>query len=184
MVSTLVQARRCKMIVSLLLSACLLNACDEANTPTAKYDTRQNSGNGGDSVDLNNPLLKGEASPIPAKVAERRPLSSFFNKNTSIKSILLAACSEDKIVMGYGKDGELRRTGSDIDGYCEGYLMAAYQSMMLADAICRDDPEPPSAYFLRSVFQEHAKANGALTRGDAQAVADAFLNAFSCERPS
>jgi hypothetical protein len=76
----------------------------------------------------------------------------------------------------------MRRTGSNINGYCEGYLLASFGSMALAGSICNDDPQPPSSYFLRSVFKEHSKADGALSKGDAEAVTNAFLDAFSCKR--
>lgn len=129
------------------------------------------------------PGSKSTAKEEPTtKVAANANPSRGGDGKLPIKENLLAACAKDNIVMGYGKDGDLRTTGSDINGYCEGYLLATYESMILTDAICRDDPQPPTAYFLRSVFQEHAKAAGALSRGDAQAVADAFLDAFSCKR--
>lgn len=171
------------MIVGLLLSVCLLTACDETNAPKAKYDTRQKSGNRDDSVDLNNPLLKDEIPQSSKKEATTPIDGRGEDRSASLKSSLITACAQDTIVMGYGKDGKVRRTGSNINGYCEGYLLAAYESMMLAGALCRDDTQPPSAYFLRSVFQEHAKADLALNRGDAQAVTDAYLDAFSCKRP-
>jgi hypothetical protein len=182
LMGTLSKIPRCKGIVVLLLGACLLTACDQANSPRAKNDARQTSGNGDEAVDLNNPLLTGDKPPTSAKVAAAEDLSRNGDRKFSVKSRLAEACAEDTIVMGYGKDGDVRRTGSDINGYCEGYLLAAYQSMISADAICRDEPQPPNAYFLRSVFQEHAKEDRALSRGDAQAVADAFLDAFSCKR--
>lgn len=116
------------------------------------------------------------------KVAATADSSRGGDRNLPTKESLLSACAKDNIVMGYGKDGQIRKTGSEINGYCEGYLLASYESMLLSRSICRDDPQPPTAYFLRSVFQDHAKIDGALSRGDAQAVADAFLDSFSCKR--
>ncbi len=161
---------------------CFLSGCDQAKAPGTKSDTVQNVGNGDGSVDRNNPLLKDDAPQNSTKAAAAPTLSQGGDRKFSSKSRLLQACADDKIVMGYGKDGKLRTTGSDINGYCEGYLLATYESMLSNDAICRDNPQAPTAYFLRSVFQEYVKSDRALSRGDAQAVTDAYLDAFSCKR--
>jgi len=186
MLGNLSQIPRYKRLVGLLLIVGFLTACDQAKAPIANFDkedgARQNSGNRDDPVDTNNPLLNDETPQNTKKGATKRSDSRGEGRGASPKSSLVAACAQDTIVMGYGKDGKVRRTGSNINGYCEGYLLAAYESMLLAGALCRDDTQPPSAYFLRSVFQEHAKANLGLSRDDAKAVADAFLDAFSCKR--
>ena len=179
---TLSQIPRCKGIVVLLLGVCLLTACDQANSPRAKNDARQTSGNGDEAVDRNNPLLKDDAPQNSNNAAAIPNLSRDSENKILMKSRLAEACAKDTIVMGYGKDGEVRTTGSDINDYCEGYLLAVYESMLSNDNICRDDPQPPTSYFLRSVFQEHVKSDRALSRGDAQAVTDAYLDAFSCKR--
>jgi hypothetical protein len=166
----------------MLLSVCFLTACDQANAPRAKKDSWQTAGNGDGSVDRNNPLLKDDAPQNSTKAAAAPTLSQGEDSKFSAKSRLFKACADDNIVMGYGKDGELRTTGSEINGYCEGYLLASYESMMSNDAICRDNSQSPTAYFLRSVFQEHVKSDRALSRGDAQAVTEAYLDAFSCKR--
>ena len=162
----------CKILASLLLVVIATTACD-----------RPVSGNTDGSVDLNNPLLKGYETQNPPKVASTQTYTRDEDKRVAPKSRLVATCSEDTIVFGYGKDGKMKRTGSNISDYCEGYLLASYESMMLAGSICRDDPQPPSTYFLRSVFQEYSKANRALSQGDAKAVTDEFLDAFGCKRP-
>ena len=161
----------CKILAPLLLVVIATTACD-----------RPDSGNADGPVDLNNPLLKRDETQNPPKVATAQTDSRDEEIRVLPKSRLASACADDTIVMGYGKDGELRETGSNIDGYCEGYLLAAYDSMTRAGSICNDDLQPPSAYFLRSVFKEHSKADRALSQGDAKAVSDAFLDAFSCKR--
>lgn len=172
MASISFKASDSKILTFLLLAAIATTACD-----------RPVSGNADGSVDLNNPLLKGDATQTSTDNANTQILSPEEDRRVSSKSKLVAACADDTIVFGYGKDGEMRRTGSNINDYCEGYLVASFGSMMLAGSICRDDPQPPSAYFLRSVFKEYSKADRVLNQGDAKAVTDAFLDAFSCKRP-
>ncbi len=161
----------CKILAPILLIVSATTACD-----------RPASSNAEGSVDWNNPLLKGNATQTSTENANTQTLSPEGDRRVSSKSKLVVACADDTIVFGYGKDGEMRRTGSNINDYCEGYLLASFESMMLTGSICRDDPQPPSAYFLRSVFKEHSKAGRALSQGDAKAVSDAFLDAFSCKR--
>lgn len=168
----LFKAPDCKALSCLLLVVIATTACE-----------RPNSGNAAGPVDLNNPLLRDDAPQTSTENANVKTPSPEEDRRVSSKSKLVAACADDTIVFGYGKDGEMRRTGSNINDYCEGYLLASFESMMLAGSICRDDPQPPSAYFLRSVFKEHSKADRALNQGDAKAVTDAFLDAFSCKRP-
>ncbi len=165
------KASDCKILLPILLVVTATIACD-----------RPASSNVEGSVDWNNPLLKGNETQNSPKVATTQIVNRSEEIIVSSKSRLASACADDTIVMGYGKDGELRKTGSNIDGYCEGYLLAAYDTMTRAGSICNDDPQPPSAYFLRSVFKEHSKADRALSQGDAKAVSDAFLDAFSCKR--
>ena len=168
----LLKATDRKILPCLLLVVIATTACD-----------RPNFGNADGSVDLNNPLLKGDAPQTSTENGHTQTHSPQEDRSVSSKSKLVAACADDTIVFGYGKDGKMRRTGSNINGYCEGYLLASFESMTLAGSICWDDPQSPSAYFLRSVFKEHSKADRAQSQGDARAVTGAFLNAFSCTGP-
>ena len=138
-------------------------------------------------------LFSAEASiaapKLEARIADENVGISFGERTESAdiarpasKSRLETACAKDSIVYGYGTDGSLKRTGSEIDGYCEGYLLATYMSMIRSKTICNENPKPPSAYFLRSVLQEHLKGASSQVQEEFLIASSAFLNAFNCKR--
>lgn len=129
------------------------------------------------------------APRFEARIADENVGISFGERTESAdiarpasKSRLETACAKDSIVYGYGTDGSLKRTGSEIDGYCEGYLLATYTSMIRSKTICNENPKPPSVYFLRSVLQEHLKGVSSQAEDESLIASSAFLNAFNCKR--
>jgi hypothetical protein len=84
----LLKATDWKILACLLLVVIATTACD-----------RPNSGNADGSVDLNNPLLKGDAPQTSTENGNTQTQSPEEDRTVSFKSKLVAACADDTIFL-------------------------------------------------------------------------------------
>jgi hypothetical protein len=89
---------------------------------------------------------------------------------------LIGRC-EKKMDVYERVDGSIKVVGERLDSFCEGYLLAAYETM--ADAGEVKTPETPSAEYLKSIVVTFRRDNPAKGSGPAASVVRAaYLRAL------
>jgi hypothetical protein len=90
---------------------------------------------------------------------------------------LIERCGKDTVVMER-VEGTIKPVANTLDGFCEGYLLAAYEALV-AEGKVTHRSDIPSADYLRSVFNLYVRDHPAAASAAAYpTVRSAYLRAF------